>query len=345
MKFFLKTTLVTAATLLTFSSAIAAEITGAGSSFVYPIASKWAEAYKKATGNSLNYQSIGSGGGIKQIKANTVDFGASDMPLTVEELDKEDLLQFPVVMGGVVPVVHIDGIKPGQLKLTGQVIADIFLGKVTKWNDPEIAAVNPGIKFPSEDITVVHRSDASGTTFLFSDYLSKVNPEFKKVIGSSTAVKWPAGLGGKGNEGVAANVQRINGSIGYVEFAFAKKNNLSYTQLKNREGQFVEPDADTFKAAAAGAAWDKTPGFAVVTTDQPGKTSWPITGATFVLVHKTQPDAAKIKETLKFIDWSYKNGTAMALELDYIAMPSSVVDQIEKTWKAQIKDGSGKAVW
>ena len=345
MKFFLKNTLVTAATLFTFSSAMAAEITGAGSSFVYPIASKWAEAYKKATGNNLNYQSIGSGGGIKQIKANTVDFGASDMPLTVEELDKEDLLQFPVVMGGVVPVVHIDGVKPGQLKLTGQVIADIYMGKVTKWTDAEIVAINPGVKLPTEDITVVHRSDASGTTFLFSDYLSKVNAEFKKVVGSSTAVKWPAGLGGKGNEGVAANVQRINGSIGYVEFAYAKKNNLAYTQLKNREGQFVSPDADTFKSAAAGAAWDKTPGFAVVSTDQPGKASWPITGATFVLVHKTQPDAAKVKETLKFIDWSYKNGTAMATELDYIPMPSSVVDLIEKTWKAQIKDGSGKAVW
>ena len=345
MKFFLKNTLVTAATLFTFSSAMAAEITGAGSSFVYPIASKWAEAYKKATGNNLNYQSIGSGGGIKQIKANTVDFGASDMPLPVEELDKEDLLQFPVVMGGVVPVVHIDGVKPGQLKLTGQVIADIYMGKVTKWTDAEIAAINPGVKLPTEDITVVHRSDASGTTFLFSDYLSKVNAEFKKVVGSSTAVKWPAGLGGKGNEGVAANVQRINGSIGYVEFAYAKKNNLAYTQLKNREGQFVSPDADTFKSAAAGAAWDKTPGFAVVSTDQPGKASWPITGATFVLVHKTQPDTAKVKETLKFIDWSYKNGTAMATELDYIPMPSSVVDLIEKTWKAQIKDGSGKAVW
>ena len=345
MKFFLKNTLVTAATLFTFSSAMAAEITGAGSSFVYPIASKWAEAYKKATGNNLNYQSIGSGGGIKQIKANTVDFGASDMPLTVEELDKEDLLQFPVVMGGVVPVVHIDGVKPGQLKLTGQVIADIYMGKVTKWTDAEIAAINPGVKLPTEDITVVHRSDASGTTFLFSDYLSKVNAEFKKVVGSSTAVKWPAGLGGKGNEGVAANVQRINGSIGYVEFAYAKKNNLAYTQLKNREGQFVSPDADTFKSAAAGAAWDKTPGFAMVSTDQPGKASWPITGATFVLVHKTQPDTAKVKETLKFIDWSYKNGTAMATELDYIPMPSSVVDLIEKTWKAQIKDGSGKAVW
>ena len=267
------------------------------------------------------------------------------MPLTVEELDKEDLLQFPVVMGGVVPVVHIDGVKPGQLKLTGQVIADIYMGKVTKWTDAEIVAINPGVKLPTEDITVVHRSDASGTTFLFSDDLSKVNAEFKKVVGSSTAVKWPAGLGGKGNEGVAANVQRINGSIGYVEFAYAKKNNLSYTQLKNREGQFVTPDADTFKSAAAGAAWDKTPGFAVVSTDQPGKASWPITGATFVLVHKTQPDAAKVKETLKFIDWSYKNGTAMATELDYIPMPSSVVDLIEKTWKAQIKDGSGKAVW
>ncbi|WP_394781595.1 phosphate ABC transporter substrate-binding protein PstS [Undibacterium sp.] len=342
--FFLKSTIAAAAALLTFSTAIAAEITGAGSSFVYPIASKWAEAYKTKTGNSLNYQSIGSGGGIKQIKASTVDFGASDMPLSAEELDKDGLVQFPVVMGGVVPVVHIDGVKPGELKLTGQVLADIYMGKITKWVAPEIAALNPGVKLPTEDITVVHRSDASGTSFLFTDYLSKVNPQFKTTVGSGTAVKWPAGLGGKGNEGVAANVQRINGSIGYVEFAYAKKNNLAHTQLKNKDGQYVQPNNDTFKSAAAGAEWDKTPGFAVVSTDQPGKASWPITGATFVLLHKTQADAARGKEVLKFIDWSFKNGGAMATELDYIAMPPTVVEMIETSWK-QVKDSSGKNVW
>ncbi|MDO8772207.1 MAG: phosphate ABC transporter substrate-binding protein PstS [Burkholderiaceae bacterium] len=345
MKTFLKVAATTAATLMAFSSAIAAEMTGAGSSFVYPIASKWAETYKINTGNSLNYQSIGSGGGIKQIKASTVDFGASDMPLSPEELDKEGLVQFPVIMGGVVPVVHIDGIKPGQLKLTGKVLADIYMGKITKWVSPEIAALNPGLNLPTTDISVVHRSDASGTSFLFTDYLSKVDADFKSKVGFGTAVKWPTGLGGKGNEGVAATVQRINGSIGYVEFAYAKKNKLAHTQLKNREGEYVQPDNETFKAAAAGAAWDKTPGFAVVSTDQPGKTSWPITGATFILMHKSQSDAVKGKEVLKFIDWSYKNGGAMATELDYIPMPAAVVELIEKTWKVQIKDASGKAIW
>jgi len=345
MKFFLKTTIACAATMLVFSSAIAAEITGAGSSFVYPIASKWAEAYKKNTGTNLNYQSIGSGGGIKQIKAKTVDFGASDMPLSAEELDKEGLVQFPVVMGGVVPVVHIEGVKPGELKLTGQVLADIYMGKITKWVAPEIAALNPGVKLPTEDIAVVHRSDASGTSFLFTDFLAKVNAEFKNKVGSGTAVKWPVGFGGKGNEGVAANVQRINGSIGYVEFAYAKKNNLAFTQLKNRDGQYVQPNSETFKSAAAGAAWDKTPGFAVISTDQPGKASWPITGATFILMHKTQSDSTKGKEVLKFIDWSYKNGVGMATELDYIAMPGNVVNMIESSWKAQFKDAEGKAIW
>ncbi|MES2102525.1 MAG: phosphate ABC transporter substrate-binding protein PstS [Pseudomonadota bacterium] len=345
LQFLLKSTTAAIAATMVFSTAMAAEMTGAGSSFVYPIASKWAEAYKKNTGNSLNYQSIGSGGGIKQIKASTVDFGASDMPLPAEELEKDGLVQFPVVMGGVVPVVHIEGVKPGELKLTGQVLADIYMGKITKWVSPEIAALNPGVKLPTEDISVVHRSDASGTSFLFTDYLSKVNAEFKTTVGSGTAVKWPAGLGGKGNEGVAANVQRINGSIGYVEFAYAKKNKLAHTQLKNRDGQYVQPNNDSFKSAAAGAAWDKTPGFAVVSTDQPGKASWPITGATFVLMHKTQADAARGKEVLKFIDWSYKNGGAMATELDYIAMPGNVVDMIEGSWKAQFKDAAGKAVW
>ena len=325
--------------------ALAADMTGAGSTFVYPVAAKWAEAYKQISGNGLNYQSIGSGAGIKQIKAKTVDFGASDMPLSAEELDKEGLVQFPVVMGGVVAVVNLDGVAPGQLKLNGPVLANIYLGKITKWNDAAITALNPGLKLPADDITVVHRADGSGTSFLFTDYLSKVDAEFKTSVGASTAVKWPVGVGGKGNEGVAANVQRLKGSIGYVEFAYAKKNKMIFTQLKNKEGQFVQPDDATFKAAAAGADWAHTPGFAVVSTDQPGKASWPITGATFVIMHKVQADAAKGKEVLKFVDWAYKNGAGMATELDYIPMPASVVTLIENAWKAQIKDASAKAVW
>ena len=337
-------TALMAATLM-LSSAMAADITGAGSTFVYPIAAKWAEAYKQTSGNGLNYQSIGSGAGIKQIKAKTVDFGASDMPLPADELEKEGLVQFPVVMGGVVPVVNLDGVAPGQLKLNGSVLANIYLGKVAKWNDAAIAALNPGLKLPDLDITVVHRADGSGTSFLFTDYLSKVDAEFKSTVGAGTAVKWPVGVGGKGNEGVAANVQRLKGSVGYVEFAYAKKNKMAFTQLKNKDGQFVQPDDATFKAAASGADWAKTPGFGVVVTDQPGKASWPITGATFVLMHRQQADAAKGKEVLKFIDWAYKNGSAMATELDYIPMPASVVTLIENSWKAQIKDSAAKAVW
>ncbi len=327
------------------SSAMAADMTGAGATFPYPIYAKWAEAYKKATGNGLNYQSIGSGGGIKQIKAKTVDFGASDMPLQADELEKEGLMQFPAIMGGVVPVVNLEGVKPGELKLTGDVLAGIYLGKITKWNAKEIAALNPGTKLPADDITVVHRADGSGTSFLFTDYLSKVSPEFKTTVGAGTAVKWPAGVGGKGNEGVAANVQRIKGAIGYVEYAYAKKNKMEYTQLKNRDGQFVAPDDDNFKAAAAGADWAKTPGFAVVLTDQAGKISWPITGASFILMHKVQADAAKGKEVLKFFDWAFKNGGPMAAELDYVAMPAPVVKLVQDAWKAHLKDTSGKAIW
>ncbi|WP_034348485.1 phosphate ABC transporter substrate-binding protein PstS [Noviherbaspirillum massiliense] len=345
MNRFLKSLAVTAAATMAFSSAIAADITGAGATFPYPIYAKWAEAYKKATGVGLNYQSIGSGGGIKQIKAKTVDFGASDMPLKAEELDADGLTQFPAIMGGVVPVINLAGVAPGQLKLTGQVLADIYLGKVTKWNAPEIAALNDGLKLPAEDITVVHRADGSGTSFLFTDYLSKVNPEFKSKVGASTAVKWPAGIGGKGNEGVAANVQRMKNSIGYVEYAYAKRNNMAHVQLKNRDGQFVQPDDEAFKAAAAGADWAKTPGFAVILTDQAGKGSWPITGASFILMHKTQADAAKAKEVLKFFDWAYKNGGAMASELEYVAMPASVAKLVQDAWKAQLKDSTGKAIW
>jgi phosphate transport system substrate-binding protein len=323
----------------------AADITGAGATFPYPIYAKWAEMYKKVSGNGLNYQSVGSGAGIKQIKAKTVDFGASDMPLTAEELNKEGLFQFPAIMGGVVPVVNLAGIAPGQLKLTGPVVADIYLGKVTKWNAPEIAALNPGLKLPATDITVVHRADGSGTSFLFTDYLSKSSPEFKSKIGAGTAVKWATGVGGKGNEGVAANVQRIKGSIGYVEWAYAKKNKMSHTQLKNRAGAFLQPDDEAFKAAAASADWAKAPGFAVVLTDQPGNASWPITGASYILLHKGQADAAKGKEVLKFFDWAYKNGGAAATELDYVPMPGAVTKLVQDAWKSNLKDTSGKPIW
>ena len=342
---FLTSVALAAGTAIAFSSAIAADITGAGATFPYPIYAKWAEEYKKASGNGLNYQSIGSGGGIKQIKAKTVDFGASDMPLKAEELDSAGLMQFPAIMGGVVPVVNLQGVAPGQLKLSGQVLAGIYLGKITKWNAPEVAALNAGLKLPDEDITVVHRADGSGTSFLFTDYLSKVSPDFKATVGAGTAVKWPAGVGGKGNEGVAANVQRIKNSIGYVEYAYAKKNKMSHVQLKNRDGQFVQPDDDAFKAAAAGADWAKTPGFAVVLTDQAGKNSWPITGASFILMHKVQADAAKGKEVLKFFDWAFKNGGGMATDLEYVSMPAPVIKLVQDAWKVQLKDASGKAIW
>jgi phosphate transport system substrate-binding protein len=345
MKQTYKSIIIGAAAALAFSSAVAADMTGAGATFPYPIYAKWAETYKAATGNGLNYQSIGSGAGIKQIKAKTVDFGASDKPLSAAELDADGLMQFPAIMGGVVAVVNLDGVTPGQLKMTGTVVADIYMGKVTKWNDPEIVGLNPGVKLPALDITVVHRADGSGTTFLFTDYLSKTNAEFKTKIGADAAVKWVVGVGGKGNEGVAANVQRIKGSIGYVEWAYAKKNKMSHTQLKNKDGNFVEPDDDNFKAAAAGAEWTKTPGFAVVLTDQAGKTSWPITGVSFILMHKQQADAAKGKEVLKFFDWAFKNGGAAATELDYVPLPSSVTKLVEDAWKANLKDASGKAIF
>ncbi|WP_338849762.1 phosphate ABC transporter substrate-binding protein PstS [Massilia sp. W12] len=336
---------VAGAALVISSGAAAADITGAGATFPYPIYAKWAESYKAASGVGLNYQSIGSGGGIKQIKAKTVDFGASDMPLKAEDLAADGLVQFPAVMGGVVPVVNLEGLTGGQLKLTGQVVADIYLGKITKWNAAEITGLNPGVKLPGDDITVVHRADGSGTTFLFSDYLSKVSPDFKSKVGSGTAIKWPVGVGGKGNEGVAANVQRIRGSIGYVEYAYAKKNKMQFTQMKNRDGQWVQPDDETFKAAAAGADWAKTPGMAVVLTDQPGKSSWPMTGASFILMHKAQADGAKGREVLKFFDWAFKNGGKQATELEYVSMPADVVKLVQDSWKANIKDAAGKAVW
>ena len=341
----LKGVAVAATGILMSLSAHAAELTGAGATFPYPIYSKWAEAYKASTGIGLNYQSIGSGGGIKQIKAKTVDFGASDMPLKAEELEKEGLMQFPAIIGGVVPVVNLDGVMPGQLKLTSDVIAGIHLAKITKWNAPEIAALNPGLTLPNLAITVVHRADGSGTTFVWCDYLSKANADFKATIGAGTAVKWPTGVGGKGNEGVAANVQRIKGAFGYVEYAYAKKNKISHAQLKNRDGEFVQPDDETFKSAAANADWQGTPGMGVILTYQAGKNSWPATGASFILMHKTQPEALTGRAVLKFFDWSFKNGATMASDLDYVPLPPAVVKLINETWKAQLKDPNGKALW
>ena len=341
----LKGVAVAATGILMSLSAHAAELTGAGATFPYPIYSKWAEAYKASTGIGLNYQSIGSGGGIKQIKAKTVDFGASDMPLKAEELEKEGLMQFPAIIGGVVPVVNLDGVMPGQLKLTSDVIAGIHLAKITKWNAPEIAALNPGLTLPNLAITVVHRADGSGTTFIWCDYLSKANADFKATIGAATAVKWPTGVGGKGNEGVAANVQRIKGAFGYVEYAYAKKNKISHAQLKNRDGEFVQPGDETFKSAAANADWQGTPGMGVILTYQTGKNSWPATGASFILMHKVQPEALTGRAVLKFFDWSYKNGATMASELDYVPLPPTVLTLINETWKAQLKDTNGKALW
>lgn len=326
-------------------SAQAAEITGAGATFPFPIYSKWAEAYKANTGIGLNYQSIGSGGGIRQIKAKTVDFGASDKPLDKEELEKEGLMQFPAIIGGVVPIFNLEGIGQGQLKLSGDLIAAIHMGKISKWNDAAIAALNPGVALPAVEITVVHRADSSGTTFLWTDYLSKVSPEFQKTVGANTAVKWPTGVGGKGNEGVAANVQRVKGAFGYVEYSYAKKNKIAYAQMKSRDGDFVQPDDETFKAAAANADWVNTPGMAVVLTNQPGKGAWPATGASFIIMHKVQADALTGRAVLKFFDWAYKNGGTMAAELDYVPMPASTVKLIQESWKANLKDANGKSVY
>ncbi|MGE0355818.1 MAG: phosphate ABC transporter substrate-binding protein PstS [Burkholderiales bacterium] len=335
-----------AAAICAFAAApaLAADITGAGATFPYPIYAKWADAYQKTSGTRMNYQSIGSGGGIKQITAKTVNFGASDKPLSAQDLAKDGLMQFPAIMGGVVPVYHLAGIASGDVKFTGPLLADIYLGKVKKWNDPAIAALNPGVKLPGDDITVVHRSDGSGTSFLWTNYLSKVSPEWKGKVGEGTSVKWPAGVGGKGNEGVASYVQKINGAIGYVEYAYAKQNKLAAGQVKNRAGKFVAPTDASFKAAAAGADWNGTPGMGVILTDQPGDGSWPVTGASFILMHMKQEKADAAKEVLKFFEWSFANGAKMADELDYVPMPDPVVKVIQAQWKA-IKDPSGKPVY
>jgi phosphate transport system substrate-binding protein len=331
--------------LLAATSIHAADITGAGATFPYPIYAKWADAYKKATGVGVNYQSIGSGGGIKQITAKTVDFGASDMPMKPEDLEKNGLVQFPAIMGGDVMAYNIKGVASGALTLSGPLIADIFLGKIKKWNDPAILKANPGANLPDQAISVVHRSDGSGTTFIFVNYLSKVSDEWKTKVGEGTSVSWPTGVGGKGNEGVASYVQRIDGAIGYVEFAYAKQNKLAVAKMINRDGGVVTASDDAFAASAAGADWAKAPGMYLVLTDQSGKASWPMTGASFILLHKVQEKPENAKEVLKFFDWAFKNGAKMADELDYVPMPDTVVRLIQSTWKSQLKDPSGKAVY
>ena len=320
-------------------------ISGAGATFPYPVYAKWADAYNKVTGIKLNYQSIGSGGGIKQIKAKTVDFGASDAPLKAEDLDASGLLQFPMIMGGVVPVVNIPGISSGSLKMSNELLADIYLGKVKKWNDDKIKTQNPGLKLPDSAITVVHRSDGSGTTWIFTNYLSKVSPEWKSKVGNDKAVAWPAGVGGKGNEGVASYVQRIKGSIGYVEYAYALQNKLTYVKLHNRSGGFVVPSSKTFQAAAANADWTHAKGFYMVLTDQPGKDSWPITGASFILVYNNQDKPDVGKAALKFFDWCYSNGAKMAEKLDYVPMPDNVANLVRATWHEKIKNPQGMSIW
>ena len=344
MKLSSKFTLVAIAgfSALTYSfGAFAQDVTGAGASFPAPLYSKWASDYNKATGVKINYQSVGSGAGIKQIEAKTVDFGASDMPLKDDELKAKGLLQFPTVIGGVVPVVNIKGIAPGQLKLNGQVLGDIFLGKITKWDDAAIKTLNPTLALPSDVISPVRRADGSGTSFIFTNYLSKVNPEWKSKVGEGTAVNWPVGAGGKGNEGVAAFVNRLPNSIGYVEYAYVKQNKMTFAVMQNAAGTFVSPDDLTFKAAAAGADWAKS--FYQILTNQAGKDAWPLTGATFILMHKVQDKPAQASTTLKFFDWAYKNGDKTSEDLDYSPMPASVKLAIEKSW-SEIKDVAGKSV-
>ncbi|MEA2983549.1 MAG: phosphate transport system substrate-binding protein [Alphaproteobacteria bacterium] len=325
--------------------ALAIDISGAGATFPYPIYAKWADAYKKETGSGLNYQSIGSGGGIKQITARTVTFGASDMPLKPDELEKIGVIQFPTVMGGVVPVINLEGIKSNEVTLDGPTLGKIFLGEVKTWDDPAIAKLNPKAKLPKQAIAVVHRSDGSGTTFIFTNYLSKVSADWKSKVGNNTAVEWPVGIGAKGNEGVANNVANTKGSIGYVETAYAKQNNLTTTNLVNKDGKTVSPSTESIMAAAAGADWANAPGFYMILTDSAGAAAWPIAGATFILLPKQPKDTAATAEALKFFAWAYKNGSKMAQELDYIPMPASVVKQVEALWKKDVKDDSGKPIF
>jgi phosphate transport system substrate-binding protein len=324
------------------AGALAQDVTGAGASFPAPIYAKWADTYNKATGVRINYQSVGSGAGIRQIKAKTVDFGASDAPLKDDELAKDGMIQFPTVIGGVVPVINVKGIAPGQLRMTGAVLGDIYLGKVTKWNDPAIAALNPGVALPDSAIAVVRRADGSGTSFIFTNYLSKVNADWKAKVGEGTAVNWPTGAGGKGNEGVSAFVQRLPNSIGYVEYSYAKQNKMTHVQLRNAAGQYVQPTDTAFKAAAAGADWTKS--FYQILTEQPGAASWPITGATYILMYKNPEKTASATAALKFFDWAYQSGDAAADDLDYVPLPAQVKDLVRKQWAESMKDGAGKAL-
>ena len=345
MKIKLTTRWLVAAAATAFGmAAVAADISGAGATFPYPVYAKWADAYKKETGVGLNYQSIGSGGGIKQIKAKTVTFGASDMPLKPEDLQEAGLVQFPMIIGGVVPVINVKGIAPGQLQLDGATIAAIYLGDIAKWNDPAIKKLNPKVALPDTAIAPVYRSDGSGTNFLFSDYLSKESPKFKSTIGANSSVQWPAGIGAKGNEGVANMTTQTDGAIGYVEYAYAKQNKMAYTMLTNKAGKAVAPSAETFQAAAASADWTHAEGYYLILTDQEGAKSWPITGASFILVYKEPSDAAAVGEALKFFAWAYKDGTAMASELDYVPLPAALITQVKATWAKSITSG-GKPIY
>ena len=344
MKIFSRIALAAACLGLAVAAAAATDISGAGATFPYPIYAKWADAYKKLTGVGLNYQSIGSGGGIKQIKAKTVPFGASDMPLQHEDLKAAGLLQFPMIIGGVVPVVNVKGVGPGQLHLDGATIAAIYLGDITKWDDPQIKRLNPKLALPGSAIAPVYRSDGSGTNFLFSDYLSKSSPKFASTIGANSSVQWPIGIGAKGNEGVANMTTQTDGAIGYVEYAYAKQNKMSFTSLTNKSGGVVSPNAESFQAAAANADWSKADSYYLILTDQAGAKSWPITGASFILVYRQPSDPVQVGEALKFFAWAYKDGAAMASELDYVPLPAALVEQVKKTWRTDISAG-GKPVW
>jgi phosphate transport system substrate-binding protein len=337
---------LTAAGLLAIAAtpAVALDISGAGATFPYPIYAKWADVYKKETGIGMNYQSIGSGGGIKQIEAKTVTFGATDAPLKGEDLAKSGLVQFPMVMGGIVPVVNINGVKAGDMVLDGGTLAKIFLGEVKSWDDAAIKKLNPNAKLPAQAIAVIHRSDGSGTTFNFTDYLSKMNPDWKSKVGSNTAVEWPVGIGAKGNEGVSANLGQTKGAIGYVEYAYAKQNKLVVAKMLNRDGKPVAPTMQAFQAAAANADWSSVPGYGLILNNQPGAESWPMTAATFVLIPKQPQDPAAATEALKFFAWAYSKGSKMAEDLDYVPMPTAVITSVEKLWAAQIKDASGKSL-
>jgi phosphate transport system substrate-binding protein len=326
------------------ATATAADISGAGATFPYPIYSKWAEAYKQKTGVGLNYQSIGSGGGIKQIQAATVTFGASDKPLELKDLDASGLVQFPMVIGGVVPVINLPGTKPGELEIDGATLASIYMGEISNWNDARIKALNPKVNLPNLAIAPVYRSDGSGTNFLFTYYLSAVSPTFKTKIGANNSVEWPTGIGAKGNEGVANMTAQTSGAIGYVEYAYAKQNGMNFLRMKNHDGKVVSPEAKAFLAAAANADWEKAPGYFLILTDQPGAASWPITGASFIIMYKQPKDAAASAEALKFFAWAYKDGVDLANGLDYVPLPEKVVKLVEKTWTTNILDG-GKPVW